>query len=73
MKEWVEVQEFNVIKIWRLNANNYGKRQWIQALEHYDQVTVDSLAEADRFFSMLMGDEVPQEEIYREKCSIYKY
>jgi DNA gyrase subunit B len=28
------------------------------------QVTIDSLPEADRVFSMLMGDEVPPRRIY---------
>jgi DNA gyrase subunit B len=40
------------------------------------QVTIDSLAEADRVFSMLMGDEVPPEFIERKftrnRCSICK-
>ena len=32
------------------------------------QVTIDNAAEADRVFSMLMGDDVPpRREIYRER------
>jgi DNA gyrase subunit B len=34
------------------------------------QVTIDSLPEADRVFSMLMGDEVPPGE-FIEKNAIY--
>jgi DNA gyrase subunit B len=34
------------------------------------QVTIDSLPEADRVFSMLMGDEVPPRE-FIEKNAIY--
>jgi DNA gyrase subunit B len=34
------------------------------------QVTIDSLPEADRVFSMLMGDEVPERE-FIEKNAIY--
>jgi DNA gyrase/topoisomerase IV subunit B len=30
------------------------------------RVTIDSLAEADRVFSMLMGDEVPEENLLRK-------
>lgn len=35
------------------------------------QVTIDSLAEADRIFSMLMGDEVPPRREFIEKNAIY--
>jgi DNA gyrase subunit B len=35
------------------------------------QVTIDSLAEADRVFSMLMGDEVPPRREFIEKNAIY--
>ena len=34
------------------------------------QVTIDNGGEADRIFSMLMGDEVPQKRVYR-KNAIY--
>jgi DNA gyrase/topoisomerase IV subunit B len=37
-----------------------GKLQWILIIERY--ANVDDLAEADRVFSMLMGDEVPRRE-----------
>jgi DNA gyrase subunit B len=35
------------------------------------QVTIDSLPEADRVFSMLMGDEVPPRREFIEKNAIY--
>jgi DNA gyrase subunit B len=35
------------------------------------QITIDSLAEADRIFSMLMGDEVPPRREFIEKNAIY--
>jgi DNA gyrase subunit B len=35
------------------------------------QVTIDSLAEADRIFSMLMGDEVPPRREFIEKNAVY--
>jgi DNA gyrase subunit B len=35
------------------------------------QVTIDSLSEADRIFSMLMGDEVPPRREFIEKNAVY--
>ena len=35
------------------------------------QVNIDSLAEADRIFSMLMGDEVPPRREFIEKNAVY--
>jgi DNA gyrase subunit B len=35
------------------------------------QVTIDSLAEADRVFSMLMGDDVPPRREFIEKNAVY--
>jgi DNA gyrase subunit B len=35
------------------------------------RVTIDSLAEADRVFSMLMGDEVPPRREFIEKNAVY--
>jgi DNA gyrase subunit B len=35
------------------------------------QVTIDSLAEADQIFSMLMGDEVPPRREFIEKNAVY--
>jgi len=35
------------------------------------QINIDSLAEADRVFSMLMGDEVPPRREFIEKNAVY--
>ena len=35
------------------------------------KITIDSLAEADRVFSMLMGDEVPPRREFIEKNAAY--
>ena len=35
------------------------------------QVTIDNLSEADRVFSMLMGDEVPPRRAFIEKNAKY--
>jgi DNA gyrase subunit B len=35
------------------------------------KVNIDSLAEADRVFSMLMGDEVPPRRDFIEKNAVY--
>jgi DNA gyrase subunit B len=35
------------------------------------QVNIDSLVEADRIFSMLMGDEVPPRREFIEKNAVY--
>jgi DNA gyrase subunit B len=35
------------------------------------QVTIDNLTEADRIFSMLMGDEVPPRRDFIEKNAVY--
>jgi len=35
------------------------------------KITIDSLAEADRVFSMLMGDEVPPRREFIEKNAVY--
>jgi len=35
------------------------------------QITLDNLAEADRVFSMLMGDEVPPRREFIEKNAVY--
>ena len=37
------------------------------------QVTIDSGSEADRIFSMLMGDEVPPRRIYRTQCRLCQH
>ena len=35
------------------------------------QITIDSMVEADRVFSMLMGDEVPPRREFIEKNAVY--
>jgi DNA gyrase subunit B len=35
------------------------------------QVTIDNMVEADRVFSMLMGDEVPPRREFIEKNAVY--
>ena len=35
------------------------------------QITIDNLTEADRVFSMLMGDEVPPRREFIEKNAVY--
>jgi DNA gyrase subunit B len=37
----------------------------------FRQVTIDNLGEADRVFSMLMGDEVPPRREFIEKNAAY--
>ncbi len=37
------------------------------------KVTIDNAAEADRVFSMLMGDEVPATRVYRKTRSLRQY
>ncbi|MNS38159.1 DNA gyrase subunit B [compost metagenome] len=55
--------EMNAEQLWEttLNPNFRTLRQ----------VTIDSLAEADRVFSMLMGDEVPPRREFIEKNAVY--
>lgn len=55
--------EMNAIQLWEttLDPNSRTLRQ----------VTIDSAAEADRVFSMLMGDEVPPRREFIEKNSKY--
>lgn len=55
--------EMNAEQLWdtTMNPENRTLRQ----------VTIDSLAEADRIFSMLMGDEVPPRREFIEKNAVY--
>ncbi|MDD2986942.1 DNA topoisomerase (ATP-hydrolyzing) subunit B [Flavobacterium sp.] len=55
--------EMNAEQLWEttLNPNFRTMRQ----------ITIDSLAEADRVFSMLMGDEVPPRREFIEKNAVY--
>jgi DNA gyrase subunit B len=69
----VEAQEFNVIKVLEMNAEQLWETTMDPSFRTLRQVTIDSLAEADRVFSMLMGDEVPPRREFIEKCSLCKY
>ena len=55
--------EMNAIQLWDTTMNP----------EHriLRQVTIDSTSEADRIFSMLMGDEVPPRREFIEKNAVY--
>ena len=65
----VEVQrykglgEMNPEQIWETTLNPENRI--------LKQVTIESLAEADNVFSMLMGDEVPPRREFIEKNAIY--
>ena len=53
----------NAIQLWETTLDpNYRTLR---------QVTIDSAAEADRVFSMLMGDEVPPRRDFIEKNAKY--
>ena len=55
--------EMNAIQLWETTLDpNYRTLR---------QVTIDSAAEADRVFSMLMGDEVPPRRDFIEKNAKY--
>jgi DNA gyrase subunit B len=55
--------EMNAIQLWDTTMNPDGRT--------LRQVTIDSGAEADRIFSMLMGDEVPPRREFIEKHAKY--
>ncbi|MFK7050853.1 MULTISPECIES: DNA topoisomerase (ATP-hydrolyzing) subunit B [Flavobacterium] len=55
--------EMNAEQLWETTLN--------PAYRTLRQVTIDSLTEADRVFSMLMGDEVPPRREFIEKNAIY--
>ncbi len=55
--------EMNAIQLWETTLNPETRT--------LRQVTIDSAAEADRVFSMLMGDEVPPRRDFIEKNSKY--
>ena len=54
-----------------MNAEQFGIPLWIQQNVLCDRVTIDNGGEADRIFSMLMGDEVPPRREFIEKNAIY--
>jgi len=53
----------NAIQLWDTTLNPDSRT--------LRQVTIDSAAEADRVFSMLMGDEVPPRRDFIEKNAKY--
>ncbi len=55
--------EMNAEQLWETTMNPENRT--------LRQVTIDSLAEADRIFSMLMGDEVPPRREFIEKNAVY--
>ena len=55
--------EMNAEQLWETTLNPENRT--------FRQVTIDSLAEADRVFSMLMGDEVPPRREFIEKNASY--
>ncbi|NBL65323.1 DNA topoisomerase (ATP-hydrolyzing) subunit B [Flavobacterium sp. NST-5] len=55
--------EMNAEQLWETTLN--------PSFRTLRQVTIDSLAEADRVFSMLMGDEVPPRREFIEKNAVY--
>ena len=55
--------EMNAIQLWDTTMN--------PEFRTLRQVTIDNLTEADRVFSMLMGDEVPPRRAFIEKNAKY--
>jgi len=54
-----------------MNAEQLWETTMDPSFRTLRQVTIDSLAEADRIFSMLMGDEVPPRRDFIEKNAVY--
>jgi DNA gyrase subunit B len=54
-----------------MNAEQLWETTMDPSFRTLRQVTIDSLPEADRVFSMLMGDEVPPRREFIEKNAIY--
>lgn len=55
--------EMNAEQLWETTMNPENRT--------LRQVTIDSMTEADRIFSMLMGDEVPPRREFIEKNAVY--
>jgi DNA gyrase/topoisomerase IV subunit B len=71
MKEWAVAHLFNVIKVLGNECGAVVETTMDPSFRTLRQVTIDSLPEADRVFSMLMGDEVPPRREFIEKNAIY--
>ena len=54
-----------------MNAEQLWETTMDPSFRTLRQITIDSLAEADRVFSMLMGDEVPPRREFIEKNAVY--
>ena len=54
-----------------MNAEQLWSTTMNPATRILRQITIDSAAEADRIFSMLMGDEVPPRREFIEKHAKY--
>nr|MBP6759934.1 DNA topoisomerase IV subunit B [Flavobacterium sp.] len=54
-----------------MNAEQLWETTMDPSFRTLRQVNIDSLVEADRVFSMLMGDEVPPRREFIEKNAVY--
>jgi DNA gyrase subunit B len=54
-----------------MNAEQLWETTMDPSFRTLRQITIDSMAEADRVFSMLMGDEVPPRREFIEKNAVY--
>jgi DNA gyrase subunit B len=54
-----------------MNAEQLWETTMDPSFRTLRKINIDSLAEADRVFSMLMGDEVPPRREFIEKNAVY--
>jgi DNA gyrase subunit B len=54
-----------------MNAEQLWETTMDPSFRTLRQVTIDNMVEADRVFSMLMGDEVPPRREFIEKNAVY--